>query len=175
MRRFLDRLYLGAGWVAAFVILGIALLVSAQVLLNFATRVFGLPLPSTIPSYADFSGFMLAAATFLAMPYTFRSGGHIRVSLVTARLPERARLVAEVLALAAAAGLVGFACWYAVALVLESRHYNDVSPGIVPVPLWIPQSVMALGLGLLLVAVLDSLAQTLARGAPVIEAGSEEA
>jgi len=42
-----------------------------------------LPLPSTIPSYSDFSGFMLAAATFLAMPYTFRSGGHIKVSLVT--------------------------------------------------------------------------------------------
>ncbi len=77
MRRQLDRIYLAAGWSAAFIILAIATLISAQVLLNFATRVFGLPLPSTIPSYADFSGFMLAAATFLAMPYTFRSGGHI--------------------------------------------------------------------------------------------------
>lgn len=79
MRCLLDRTYLGAGWIAAGIILAIAILVSAQVLLNFATRAFALPLPSTIPSYADFSGFMLAAATFLAMPYTFRSGGHIKV------------------------------------------------------------------------------------------------
>ena len=63
-------------------------------LLNVTTRVFDLPLPSTIPSYADFAGFMLAAATFLAMPYTFRSAGHIRVTLITARLPGKGALVA---------------------------------------------------------------------------------
>ena len=83
MRTILDRIYLGAAWLSAFTILGIAILISAQIFLNVATRIGGLPLPSTIPSYADFSGFMLAAATFLAMPYTFRSGGHIKVSLVT--------------------------------------------------------------------------------------------
>ena len=71
MRQLLDRLYLGAAWISAFTILAIAILISAQIFLNFSTRVFSLPLPSTIPSYADFSGFMLAAATFLAMPYTF--------------------------------------------------------------------------------------------------------
>ncbi|MFD1342578.1 TRAP transporter small permease [Litorisediminicola beolgyonensis] len=174
MRDLLDRIYLGAGWIAAFVILAIAVLVSAQVLLNFTTRVLGLPLPSTIPSYADFSGFMLAAATFLAMPYTFRSGGHIKVSLITSRLSLRWQLWAELCALAVAAALVGFACYFTVALVLESWHYNDVSPGIVPIPLWLPQSVMAFGLILLLVAIVDSLVQTYRQGTPVI-AASEEA
>ena len=169
MRSFLDRTYLGAAWISAFVILAIACLVSAQVLLNFLTRTFALPLPSTIPSYADFSGFMLAAATFLAMPYTFRSGGHIRVSLVTARLAPRARFVAEIFALGAGAVLVGYACVYIVALIHESWHFGDVSSGIVPVPLWLPQSVMGLGMGLLLVAIVDTGLQTWARGAPVIE------
>lgn len=173
MRSFLDRLYLGAGWLAAFIILGIALLISAQVLLNFATGVLGLPLPSTIPSYADFSGFMLAAATFLAMPYTFRSGGHIRVSLVTARLPPRTRHFAEIVTLGVAAVLVGFACVYVFGLVRESFHYGDVSNGIVPIPLGIPQSVMALGMALLFVAVLDTLIQTVATGRTVIAQGEE--
>ncbi len=168
MRHFLDRIYLAAGWGAAFMILAIAILISAQIFLNLATRVFDLPLPSTIPSYADFSGFMLAAATFLAMPYTFRSGGHIRVSLVTARLPRRAQFGAEVLALTAATLLSAFAVCFIWVLVWESVHFGDLSTGTVPIPLWIPQAAMAVRMPLFCVAVLDSLWQTIAGGAAVI-------
>ena len=173
MRHFLDRLYLSAGWAAAGAIFAIALLVSAQVLLNLATRVFGLPLPSSIPSYADFSGFLLAAATFLALPWTFRTGGHIRVSLLTQRMPERLRVWSEVAVLALAALLVGALTVYVVLLVAESRRFGDVSSGMVPVPLWIPQAVMATGLGLLLVAIVDSAVQTVARGAVVVRDAEE--
>jgi len=173
MRRFLDRVYLGAGWVSAFIILGIAMLISAQVLLNFATRVLGLPLPPTIPSYADFSGFMLAAATFLAMPYTFRSGGHIRVSLVTARLPSAARHLAEIATLSIAALLTGYATVFVVMLVLESIHFGDVSNGIVAVPLGIPQAVMAAGMALLVLAIVDALVQTIRTGTSGIDSGEE--
>ena len=173
MRRTLDTIYISAGWLAAFFILAIATLVSAQVLLNFGTRVFDLPLPSTIPSYADFSGFMLAAASFLAMPYTFRSGGHIRVSLVTMLLPPPLRMIAEIAVLVFAAFLIGFASFYIGALIYESWHFSDVSPGIVAVPLWIPQMAMAVGMGLLFIAIVDSLIETLRRGAPVIENAEE--
>lgn len=173
MRRFLDWLYLATAWVSAFTILAIAVLISAQVFVNFGTRVLGLPLPSTIPSYADFSGFMLAGATFLAMPYTFRTGGHIKVSLVTARLSDRLRLWAEVAALTGAAFLTGFAVYYIWALVAESIHFKDVSNGTVPIPLWIPQSAMGVGMTLLCVAVIDSLFQTIIGGKPVIAASEE--
>ena len=173
MRTVLDRLYLAAAWVAAAAIFAIALLVSAQVLLNFATRVLGLGLPSSIPSYADFSGFLLAAATFLALPWTLRSGGHIRVSLLTRRVTGRARALLEVAVLAVAAALVGWIGWYLVLLVGESLHYGDVSSGMIPVPLWLPQGVMTLGMGLLLVALIDSMVGTWRAGAPAIEDGEE--
>lgn len=173
MRRILDTIYLASCWISATIILGIAVLVSTQVLLNFATRVFALPLPSTIPSYADFSGFMLAAATFLAMPHTFRSAGHIRVTLITSRLPGRGGLMAEILALLVAAVLTGYACAYIIALVAESWHYNDTSSGMIPIPLWIPQSVMALGMSLLFVALVDTLIGTLRAGRPIIENAEE--
>lgn len=174
MRTVLDRTYLAAGWLSAFTILAIAVLISAQIFLNVATRVFGLPLPSTIPSYADFSGFMLATATFLAMPYTFRSGGHIKVSLVTARLPAQMRLIAEVISLIAASLLTAFAVYYIWVLVAESIHFGDVSTGTIPIPLWIPQSAMGLGMTLLCISVIDSLLETIKLGEPVI-AASEEA
>lgn len=173
MRHILDRIYIGAAWLSAFTILAIAILISAQIFLNVATRIGGLPLPSTIPSYADFSGFMLAGATFLAMPYTFRSGGHIQVSLVTSRLPDRLRLWAEIAALAGAAFLTGFAVYYIWVLIAESIHYGDVSSGTVPVPIWIPQSAMGIGMSLLCLAVIDSLVQTIVRGEAVIAASEE--
>ncbi len=168
MRHLLDKTYRGSAWIAAFAILAIALLVSSQVLLNIATRVFNLPLPSSIPSYADFAGFMLAAATFLAMPYTFRSGGHIKVSLITARLPAPVQLTAEIIALGLAAFLTGFTCVYVVMLVHESWHFNDLSNGTIAVPLWIPQCTMAVGMILLFVSILDALAQTITTRTAVI-------
>lgn len=174
MRRFLDALYLGTGWLSAGFILAIAGLISVQIVLNVLTRVFGLPLPATIPSYADFAGFLLAAATFFAMPYTFRTAGHIRVSLVTSRLPARARFATELAALAGAAILVGFALVYSVLLIRESLHFGDVSSGMVSIPLWIPQIAMAAGLGLLLVAVIDTAVQTLREGRPVVAQGDGE-
>lgn len=173
MRGVLDRVYLISGWLSAVLILGIAVLVSAQVLLNFSTRVLSLPLPSIIPSYADFAGFMLAAATFLAMPYTFRSGGHIRVSLITARLPSRIQFLLEIVVLLIAVFLIGFASWFMIVLIRESIEFGDMSSGMIPVPIWIPQCFVGIGLVLLLIAVIDTLFETIQTGAPVIASGEE--
>ena len=97
MGRILQRLYDICGAIAGGLTLCICLLVSAQILLNAAGRLGFDQLPSTIPSYADFSGFMLAASTFLALAHTLRAGGHIRVNLVAARLPHRAQVAMEAL------------------------------------------------------------------------------
>lgn len=166
----LDRVHRAAAILAAACIAAICALISAQVLLNAGTRA-GLPLPATIPSYADFSGFLLAGATFLALPWTLRSGGHVRVTLLTRSLPRRAKWGAEMLVLALAAAFAGVATWYAGALVHESWIYGDVSPGIVAVPLWAPQSAMAAGLGLLTLALAQTVLETFRSGAPVIGAG----
>ena len=42
-------------------------------------------------------------------------------------------------------------------LAYDSYDFGDVSIGMVPVPLWIPQAVMVLGLIWLLIALLDAL------------------
>lgn len=173
MPTILNTIYKAAGLLSAFLILAICLLISAQIVLNGMGRLFPGLLPSTIPSYADFAGFMLAGATFLAMAYTLRSGGHIRVNLVVQRLSPRAVLFAEILTLATASAFVGYAVFFAGALVQESLHYGDVSNGIIPVPLWIPQSAMTFGLGLLLIALLHTLAEVLIRRAPVLSTPDE--
>ena len=173
MSRILQKLYDICGMIAGGLILCICLLISAQICLNAFGRFVPGVLPSTIPSYADFSGFMLAGATFLAMAHTLRAGGHIRVNLVVCRLPQTAQFIAEFFVLIAAVGLIGYATYFMGALVVESVHYGDVSNGIIPVPLWIPQSVAAFGIALLLVAVVHTFFELVAARAPVLSSPGE--
>lgn len=173
MGRILQKLYDICGALSGGLILCICVLISAQILLNTFGRFSPGTLPSTIPSYADFSGFMLAGATFLALAHTLRAGGHIRVNLVTGRLPIRAQVVMEGFVLIVAALLIGYATWFVGDLVAESIHYGDVSNGIIPVALWIPQSAAAFGLGLLLVAVLHTFVDLVRAGTPVLSTPDE--
>lgn len=174
MRRVLDGLYALSGGLAAAAIVLICLIVSAQVGLNILARLGGPGLSFTIPSYADFAGYMLATASFLALAHTLRAGGHVRVSLLVAGLGPRARLVVETLVLLLALGVALFALRYMVGLVAESHRYGDTSPGIVPVPLWLPQSGVAAGLGIFCIALLDTVVGTLRAGAPVLPDGPGE-
>ncbi|MEQ9257787.1 MAG: TRAP transporter small permease [Roseovarius sp.] len=169
MRRALDMLYRAAGGLAALFILAIVVLVFAQVCLNFADKVSaaftGTGLGLTIPSYSDFTGFFLAASAFLALAYTLRAGGHIRVTLLTGRLSTGAARGFDVLATATALAMSAFGTWYMVLLVMESHEFGDKSSGMVSVPLWIPQLPVAFGLAILTLALADELVGLL-RGRP---------
>ena len=173
MGRLLQRIYDLCGALAGGLILCICLLISAQIILNAVGRISPGTLPSTIPSYADFSGFMLAGATFLALAHTLRAGGHIRVNLVIARLPMKLQMVAEIFVLLIATALVGYATWFMIGLVIESIHYGDVSNGIIPIALWIPQSVAAFGVGLLLVAIVHTFLDLIKAGKPILSTPDE--
>jgi len=115
----------------------------------------------SIPSYGDFAGYFLAAASFLALSYTLTQGGHIRVNLVLTRLSSRARLAAEIFSLCVSSVVVAFATYYMAKLCMESYEYGDLSPGIIAVPIWMPQSVVLLGLIILTIALLDFLFRTI--------------
>lgn len=166
MRRCLDLLYRGSGALAAAFLLAICVIVLAQVGLNLldeiASWLTGQPIGLVIPSYAEFAGFFLAASSFLALAYTLRAGGHIRVSLVLQHLSARAQRLTELWCIAVAALLAGYFAFFTILLVIDSFSYEDLSVGLVPVPLWIPQSAVALGLMVLTTALVDEFVQVLA-------------
>jgi TRAP-type C4-dicarboxylate transport system permease small subunit len=161
LRRSLNGLYLGSGRLAAGFLAAICLLVVCQVSLNLldriSTLVTGSAIGLTIPSYADFTGFFLAAASFLALAHTLRQGGHIRVTLVISLFGKKARHIFEIWCLLLATATTIYFTWYIFSLTRESYIYNDLSPGMVAVPLWIPQSAMLIGLIILSIALLDEL------------------
>ena len=156
VRKLLDRLYFAAGAVAGACIVLITVMILAQIV----GRWFGVIIPST----EDFSGYLLAAATFLALAYTFRHGGHIRVTLLIHRLSTRLqrRLTHVVLALFVV--IMGWGAWHICYLVYESWSFEELSQGYIAIPLWIPQVPMALGAVLFFIALIDDLVCSL-RGA----------
>ncbi|MBO9466472.1 TRAP transporter small permease [Tropicibacter sp. R15_0] len=169
MRAALDFIYRASGGLAALFITGITVIVAIQVVLNLidkiAIKFTGQGVGLTIPSYADFTGFFLAAASFLALAYTLRAGGHIRVTLITSRLAAPIRRVVEIVAVIIALGMSAYATWYMGLLVLESHEFGDQSSGMVSVPLWIVQTPVAFGLAVLTLALADELV-ALFRGQP---------
>ncbi|MFV0475363.1 MAG: TRAP transporter small permease [Pikeienuella sp.] len=159
MRPALNLIYRLSGILAALFIVAITALVFAQVCLNLTDRIAtlatGAAIGLTIPSYSDFTGFFLAASTFLGLAYTLRVGGHIRVTLFLTHLPARATRPLGLAVLAIAALIAGYAAWYLSALVIESHEFGDRSSGMVSMPLWLVQAPVALGLWIFTIALID--------------------
>lgn len=173
MRRTLDALYLASGALAAICLFLILTVVGLQVGLNFVAaiieRVTGESTGFLLPSYADFAGYLLVAATFLAMPYAIRQGAHIRVTLAIQNLATAPRRLVELWCSGLGAVMAGYTAWFAAKLVHESYLYNDVAFGLIAVPLWIPQLPIPIGMGLMAFAFLDDFIVILGGGTPSYE------
>jgi TRAP-type C4-dicarboxylate transport system permease small subunit len=149
MRRALNTLYDGAAALAALCMV----LLLCMVMLGIAGRALHFHLPGT-DAYA---GYLMAAAGFMALAHTLKRGEHIRVTLLLNHLRGRARRGLELWALAAASGLAGLLAFYSARLVWQSHAFQDISTGNDATPLWLPQLGMAIGTGVLLIALLDEL------------------
>ena len=149
MRRALDALYDGAAVLAALAMVGVL----GEVMLSVVSRELKFYAPGT-DAYA---GYLMAAASFLALAHTLRRGEHIRVTLVLQGLAPRPRRIAEIGALSVATLLAGLLAWFSVRLAWQSWQFNDVSTGTDATPLWIPQLSMALGTTIFFVAFVDEL------------------
>lgn len=167
MRRFLARLYFSCGVLAAVFLVGVCLCS----LYSIGGALFGY----VARSADDFGGFCMAASSFLALAYTFGSGEHIRVTLVLEKLAGPPRRGLELWCLLAGAFLSGYFAWYSVKMTYLSWQLNDVSQGFVPVPLWIPQSAMALGTTVLFVAMVEKLVDVARGGAYLKEVAAQDA
>ena len=140
---------------------------------RLSTLLTGSAIGLTIPSYADFTGFLLAAASFLALAHTLREGAHIRVVLLVSRLPEKMHRLVEIWCLGFGLAVTLYFAWYTALLTYESYTYNDLSPGMIAVPIWIPQIAMLFGLIVLAVALVDELV-AVGRGNTACYAGKGE-
>jgi TRAP-type C4-dicarboxylate transport system permease small subunit len=165
MRKALDTVYGAALAGGCLAMVTIAVLVLIQVLGRVVDQGLGMlgmaRLGIAIPSVAEFGGFLFVAAAFLALPATLRSAGHVRVTLILRAFGPPGNRVLAAIVLAIAVGLAGYATWYVILDVLDAYRSGSVSYGQVVVPLWIPKSVMASGLVIFTMALVDELVAAL--------------
>ena len=52
---------------------------------------------------------------------------------------------------------MGYFAWHSAVMTWQSYEFNEMGQGVVPVPLWIPQTIMTFGLFAQAVAIADNL------------------
>jgi len=161
LRRALDGLYLVSGWLAGLFLVAIFLIMMALSA--------GRPLDIDVPAGDDFASWCMAASAFLGLAHTFRSGEMIRVGLLVERVKGPARQVIEVVALVIGTIAAVYFAWFAFDMTRTSFRFNDLSQGVIAVPLWIPQLGFCGGLIILAIAFVDELLHVLFGGSPRYE------
>lgn len=147
---WLRKLYTLSGMLAGVFLVLICVLIVAQIV----ARQFGTMIPST----DEFAAYCMAASGFLALPYALMRGAHIRVELLFRILPQRCLFAVEVLSNAVGLLIAAYLAWYCGLFVLESYEFKEVSPGLLPIPMWMPQVPMVLGTSILVIAMAERLA-----------------
>jgi len=156
LRTWLDRLYLTSGVTASLFLILILLLIVAQMVARWTGAVLtGAP---------DYTGYCMAASSFLALPYALNKGSHIRVNLLLNALGTKARRWGEIWCFAIASYLSVFFAYYAIKSTRESLRWNDISQGQDASPLWIPQIAMCVGTVILAIAFIDHLVSLIVTG-----------
>ncbi len=177
MRALLDPIYKASHALACACLALIAGLVVAQVLLRLFDALLRLvgqaPMGIIIPSLTELGGFLLVAATALALGPALKAGTHVRVSLLVENVPERMRRGMNALVLLVALLLIGFATYHLWDLTADALAFDERSYGLVAYPLWIPQAVLTAGFAVFAIALVDEFALTLRTGRPGFEAAKE--
>ena len=163
----IDRSPLAPLYQASAVMAGVALVAIAVLMIGETLlRKF---LGGYIPGASQLIAWSCCAAAFLAMPYAFRRGDFVRVDLAAAWLPLPGRRAAEVLSLLLMLGFCGFAAVATARYAWAAARDEEMTQGMLELPLWWPQLSMVLGLALLALAVAECLLDVL-RGRTAIYA-----
>jgi TRAP-type C4-dicarboxylate transport system permease small subunit len=147
MRKALDTLYVAAAWAGAACLLAICTLMIAQALL----RLNG----AMVRGADDITAWLCASAAFLPLAATFRRGELVRMGILIDRLDEKTARWFELVALGLCGCFAIYLTYWLGNLAYESWRYNDRGQGLLPLPLWIPQAPVAVGAGVLAIALVD--------------------
>jgi|TARA_B100001971_G_scaffold126873_1_gene116874 TRAP-type C4-dicarboxylate transport system permease small subunit len=145
---YLRILYRLSGYIAAVFLI----LVATFILTGIASRIFGF----YIRGLAEYSGYSMAASSFLALAYTFGEKGHIRITLFLEKSKEKIRKLLELWCLFVASFFSGFLSYYFIKMLIISIQFGERSEGADEIYIWIPQLSAAIGSTIFFVCILHN-------------------
>ena len=148
-------MYRVSGYVGAMCLVAIGVLVAT----NIASRMLSV----YIPGLTEYSGYSMAASSFLALAYTFENKGHIRVELIISHLSASKRWFAELWCLIVAVITSIYLAFYLTKLVYVSWKFEEYSEGSDAILLWKPQLLVMIGSIVLAICIFHNFIKFLVR------------
>ncbi len=153
--RVYGRLLRGFGLISAVATFVMMVLVVANVLGRY---LFNKPLTGTL----EFTESLLVLIIFLSLALTQYDGGHIRVTLITRKLPPAWARIFTVISMLCGAGFFLWCAYAAWIFAVESFSFGEQEWGEVVFPLWPMKFVVFFGIALLAIQfLLDAVAETM--------------
>ncbi|WP_172399591.1 TRAP transporter small permease subunit [Geothermobacter hydrogeniphilus] len=109
----------------------------------------------------EYSGYLMVATVLFGLAYTLASDGHIRITILTGRLPEKPQRWFESLAALLALLLCLYLFRHACVMVYDTWSLGMTADSIAETPLWIPQLSLLAGLALLCLQLLAEMLRRL--------------
>lgn len=154
----MERLSRCAGALAVMCLCGMVLVLAATLVL----RPFGV----LVPSSEIITTFLMVGMAFLGMVYAYTEKVHVRVDALYRRLPRTLRHWTDILVCSGATILCASIAFYSWRLTALAYRFDDLSDGLIAIPMWIPLGVVPLGFGLFALALLRDTLRVL-QGRPV--------
>ena len=128
---------------AALVILGIMLIGTFQV---FGRKLLGFP----VPGYVDWIEMIMTVFAFIAISYTQRLGGHVRMEIILGRLRGRILYALEIIGTLAAIFIVTVLGYYGYEHFLRAWEIGDSTIDI-QLPVWPSKLLVPFAFGILVI------------------------
>lgn len=136
-------------------------------LLSVLAQIVGRLMGFVVPSADDVARFAMGISAFFGFAYTYWTSSHIRVAILLKLLGHGGRLLLNAICLVLSASMITYLAYHWTDMTIESWLYADKSPGLVPIPLWIPQTIIAIAIGVFLYAVLYDTARVVFNREPI--------
>ncbi|MDO5641645.1 MAG: TRAP transporter small permease [Paracoccus sp. (in: a-proteobacteria)] len=148
LQRMADVVSLCGAWVAAFCVAALTLLVLIDTLLAFASRYLYQGIPSGTGVGWEYSAYLMGAAFLLGAGLTLRAGLQLRVELMLSVGHGRFARWIEMFAAALGSAITVLLTIWLARFTMRTYGYGEVSQDSFT-PLWVPQMVLTIGMGVL--------------------------
>jgi TRAP-type C4-dicarboxylate transport system permease small subunit len=109
----------GVSFAGMFLLIPMMLLISTEVVSRWLWRQ---PIPGTL----ELSSYMLSIFILLGVAYTQQAKGHVKVTMLTTRLPRRVRLALEMLTTLLSLFIICILAWQGWVVGLEEKTVSDM-------------------------------------------------
>jgi TRAP-type transport system small permease protein len=149
--KLIDRLSSAGGVISGICILLMSGLILLEIVLRSLTG-------ASILICEEYAAYLLVAFGSMALAYTFKSEGHIRVDLILSKLSPRKREIVDLLCTAAGFVVFTYMVFQAWGQVHGSYLSGETSMYYSKTPLWVPQASIFVGTVLMALQLLSTMA-----------------